>query len=89
MSYYERNKEICKEKSMEWYRQNRDHCITRMKVYNKQYYMENKQDPVDKIKQPEKRKRAVKSRQRKKNIKQKEIKQTPIVDDEKLTIHFD
>ena len=48
MSYYEKNKETCKKRSLEYYKSNRDKCIERMREYNKKYYINNIK-PVDVI----------------------------------------
>lgn len=38
--YYEKNKEIYKQRALNYYRNNRSKCIERMKEYNKRYYQE-------------------------------------------------
>lgn len=38
MTYYQKNKEHVKEKALNYYKNNRQKCIERMKVYNKLYY---------------------------------------------------
>ena len=50
MSYYERHKEICKIRSMEYYQKHRDEYLEYQREYFKAYYQMNKKKIKQKIK---------------------------------------
>ena len=46
LSYYERNREKCKQKALEYYHNNRSECNNRQKIYYKNIYYPLRKDKL-------------------------------------------